>query len=88
MKSDAEPSARIDRLIAALKHKPFILTRQTPLDRRHADRLLTLKCVRCKSQADVTCVVRSPMALFLLCASCGDHWSVRKPGVVLIAAGG
>jgi transcription elongation factor Elf1 len=82
MKSHTELTARIDRLIGALRHKPFVLTRQTPLDRRHADRLLTLTCVRCNSQTDVTCVVRTPMVLFFLCASCGDHWSVLKPGVV------
>jgi len=76
-------AARIDRLIKALKHKPFDLSRTTPLERRHADRLPILNCVRCASPMAVTCVVRAPLAIYFLCASCGDHWSVMKPGIVL-----
>jgi hypothetical protein len=79
---DEQRTARIDRLIDALKHKPFDLTRTTPLERRHADRLPILNCVRCDSPLGVTCVVRAPTAVSFLCASCGDHWSVMKPGIV------
>ena len=80
--ADEKQAARIDQLIDALKHKPFDLTRTTPLERRHVDRLPILNCVRCDSPLGVMCVVRTPMVVFFLCTSCGDHWSVLKPGVV------
>ena len=79
---DEKRTAGIDRLIDALKHKPFDLTRTALLERRHADRLQILNCVRCDSPLGVTCVVRAPMAVYFLCASCGNHWSVMKPGIV------
>ena len=80
--ADEEQTACIDRLIDALKHKPFLLGPEAPLERRHLDRLPTLKCVRCDTQLSVTCIIRTPLVVFFLCASCGDHWNVLKPGVV------
>ena len=84
MKSDRDerPTEGIGPLIDALKHKLFILKPETPLDRRHANRLPTLKCVRCDTPLSVTGVIRTPLVVFFLCASCGDHWNVLKPGVV------